>query len=80
LKVASIEQTKAWWTITVKTLLSIILSKAVPLQEFAFQHSEESMRLAVHASVLEHVSIYMTQLKELKSFNLGLAADVDQGG
>jgi hypothetical protein len=79
LKITYIEQIKLRWTITMKTLLSIIMSKGKPLRVLAFKYPRRALRLAVHASVLEHVGIYMKQLNALTNLDLNFTADENKG-
>lgn len=70
-KCAMLEKFQGRWTTASKTLLSIILSKARPLETTLIEYYV--LQLAVHASVLEHMSVYAKQLEAVKILRLNIA-------
>jgi hypothetical protein len=66
-----LEKSQGQWTTASKTLLSIILFKARPLETILIEYC--GLQLAVHASVLEHTSTYAKQLEAVKILRLNIA-------
>ncbi|KAH7075378.1 hypothetical protein BKA63DRAFT_594795 [Paraphoma chrysanthemicola] len=71
-----LEQLQWRWTLALKVLISAVLSRAVPLQELSLY--DERLPGAAHPSVLEHMGMYATQLKAIRTLRLSTTG-IDAG-
>jgi hypothetical protein len=77
LKPRKLKEVQPRWTITVKTVISAVLATAAPLEILLV--GDSCHNLAVHTSVLEHLSIYRTPLKALRQLRRNIALVDKQG-
>lgn len=77
MKPKRLEQVKVVWTTAVKTLFTVAISVARPLEVLKVECKNDN--LAIHASVLGNLTMFMKQLKALKTFSLNVAVDDNEG-